>query len=78
MFECSLNVEEARGQNMLLNTEMEEFSTGMFKSNMRILIVDDEPFNLMAMETVLKKAGAKIDISTEILSEITDYATSGD
>ena len=51
---------------------------GMFKSNLRILIVDDEPFNLMAMETVLKMASAKVDISDEIIQEITDYASSGD
>ena len=48
-----------------------------FKSELRILVVDDEPFNLMAMKTVLQCASKKAGFYEKIVEELTDYAPSG-
>ena len=49
----------------------------MYDCNMRILVVDDEPFNLVAMQTLLKKAFVKARLDDKIMLEITDFVTSG-
>ena len=49
----------------------------MYDCNMRILVVDDEPFNLVAMQTLLKKAFVKSRLDDKIMLEITDFVTSG-
>ena len=40
-------------------------------------MVDDEPFNLMAMETILRQAGVRIGLDPISLREKTDFVSSG-
>ena len=51
---------------------------GQYQSDMRILVVDDEPFNLQALEIILKSSLRKLGHDPEIINHITDYALNGE
>jgi len=48
------------------------------QTNNRILIVDDEPFNLLGLETVLKLAMEKTGLPDGYLSSVLDKAANGE
>ena len=43
----------------------------------RVLIVDDEPFNLMSIKAILKSALKKIKLSPDLLKDLIDEAIDG-
>ena len=49
----------------------------MIENQNRILIVDDEPFNLYGLENVLKLAITRCGFSTEIIDKLVDQASNG-
>jgi CheY-like chemotaxis protein len=44
---------------------------------MRILVIDDEPYNLKAMEIILQLASRELNLNTEVIKDITDFCCSG-
>ena len=49
----------------------------MIESQNRILIVDDEPFNLYGLENVLKLAITRFGYSAELIEKLVDQASNG-
>ena len=49
----------------------------MFESQNRILIVDDEPFNLYGLENVLKLAITRCGYSAVLIEKLLDQASNG-
>ena len=49
----------------------------MIESHNRILIVDDEPFNLYGLENVLKLAITRCGYSAELIEKLVDQASNG-
>ena len=58
VFELELNVLDDIEIEMMESLEQPILHT-KFDSSMRILVVDDEPFNIMAFKTVMKHAGSR-------------------
>ena len=50
----------------------------VYASNSRILVIDDEPFNLQSMKIVLSLSMQKLEYDQEIIQSIVDYVSSGE
>ena len=51
---------------------------GMYQFTMRIMIVDDEPFNLQSMMIILKAALKQLGQSPDLLDQTVEQANDGE
>jgi YesN/AraC family two-component response regulator len=50
----------------------------MLQSSTRLMIVDDEPFNLHSLKVIIQQALKRLGFAKEYLDDLIDIATNGD
>lgn len=79
VFSLQLNVkEESSSEEDLECSSVDVCSVIPYETmNMRALVVDDEPFNLLAIETMLKLAFDDLGLSRDLLQQNFDFVCGG-